>query len=283
LKILLTGRTGQVGSALERALAPMGKLRACSRQQLDLSDLDAIRLVVRGERPDVIVNAAAYTAVDRAEQEREAAFDANTRAVETLASEAKSAGSLLVHFSTDFVFDGEKTSPYVETDVPHPLNVYGESKLAGERAIASSDCRHLIFRTSWVYAPGGRNFMHAVLAAARTRPELRVVDDQHGAPTSSIDIAMAVASILAQPDARDKVGLYHLTADGETTWHGFAKAFLEAKGIGTPLVAIRSEEYASAARRPRNSRLDNSKLTAAFGVRLRDWRDGLAEVLRLVD
>jgi dTDP-4-dehydrorhamnose reductase len=283
LKILLTGRTGQVGSALERALVPMGDLRACGRQELDLFDLDAIRSMVRESRPDVIINAAAYTAVDRAEREREAAFDANARAVAAFADEAKSAGSLLVHFSTDFVFDGEKAAPYVESDVPRPLNVYGESKLAGERAIAGSGCRHLIFRTSWVYSPGGRNFMRAVLAAARTQSELRVVNDQHGAPTSSIDIAAAMARILAQRDVKEKGGLYHLSAGGETTWHGFAKAFLEAKGIGTPLVAIRSEEYAAAARRPRNSLLDNSKLAAAFGVRLRDWREGLAEVLRAVD
>jgi dTDP-4-dehydrorhamnose reductase len=280
VRILLTGRSGQVGSALERALAPLGELIALDRKQLDLRSVGD---EISKAKPDVIVNAAAYTAVDRAEQDRQAAFAVNAEGVGRIAHEARAMNALLVHFSTDFVFDGEKAAPYVESDAPRPVNVYGESKLAGERAIAGSGCRHLIFRTSWVYSPGGRNFMRAVLAAARTQPELRVVNDQHGAPTSSVDIAAAIVRILARPDVREKAGLYHLSAGGETTWHGFAKAFLEAKGIGTPLVAIRSEEYPSAARRPRNSLLDNSKLAAAFGVRLRDWREGLAEVLRAVD
>jgi dTDP-4-dehydrorhamnose reductase len=282
LRILLTGRTGQVGSALERALAPLGELQPFDRKQLDLLDMASIHSAVRSAKPDVIVNAAAYTAVDRAEQERDAAFGVNARAVAELAREANSAGALLVHFSTDYVFDGEKSAPYVETDAPQPQSVYGESKLEGERAIVASGCRHLIFRTSWVYAPQGRNFMHAILAAARARPELRVVNDQHGAPTSSLDIAAAVARILARPDVQQKGGLYHLTAGGETTWHAFAKAILEASGIGTPLVAIPSSEYPVAARRPKNSRLDNEKLATTFGFALRDWREGLADVLRAV-
>jgi dTDP-4-dehydrorhamnose reductase len=188
-----------------------------------------------------------------------------------------------VHFSTDYVFDGEKPGPYVESDAPNPINVYGRSKLEGERAIAASGCRHLVFRTSWIYAPAGRNFLRAILNAAKSKPELRVVDDQHGAPTSSLDIAAAVARILATPDLADKGGLYHLTAGGETTWHGFARAILDAKGIRTPLVAIPGSEYPTAARRPRNSRLSNAKLAAAFGVTLPDWKVGLATVLRAVD
>jgi dTDP-4-dehydrorhamnose reductase len=164
------------------------------------------------------------------------------------------------------------------------FGVYGRSKLEGERAVAASGCRHFILRTSWVYAPGGRNFMHAILAAAKTRPELRVVDDQHGAPTSSLAIAGAVTRILADPGLSEKAsGLYHLTAGGETSWHGFAKAILEAKGIGTPLVAIRSGEYPTAAQRPKNSRLDNSKCAATFGIRLPGWREGLAAVMRELD
>jgi dTDP-4-dehydrorhamnose reductase len=283
LRVLLTGRAGQVGSALERALAPLGELRAFDRAGFDLSDLESIGPKVRIEKPDVIVNTAAYTAVDRAEQEQQAAFDVNARAVAALARAASAAGALLVHFSTDYVFDGEKPGPYVESDATNPLNVYGRSKLEGERAIAASGCRHLVFRTSWVYAPAGRNFLRAIVEAARTRPELRVVDDQYGAPTSNLAIASAVARILAMPGFADKSGLYHLTAGGETTFYGFAKAILEAKGIVTPLLPIPSSAYPTAARRPKNSRLSNAKLAATFGIALPDWREGLATVLRALD
>ena len=282
MKILLTGRTGQVGSVLERSLAPLGELVAMGRADLDLNDLPLIRKKISVHKPGIIVNAAAYTAVDRAERERDAANAANFLAVREMAREAKACDALLVHFSTDFVFDGEKASPYVETDAPHPLNVYGQSKLEGERAIAASGCRHLIFRTSWVYAPAGRNFLHAILAAAKSKPELRVVNDQHGAPTSSLAIADAVARILSRPDLAAKSGLYHLTAGGETTWYGFAKAILEAKGIGTPLVPIRSDEFPAAAKRPKNSRLDCAKAAATFSEALPDWREGLAAVLLAV-
>jgi dTDP-4-dehydrorhamnose reductase len=280
LRILLTGRTGQVGSALERSLAPLGELVAFDRKGLDLQFIGS---AISKAKPDIIVNAAAYTAVDRAEQEKELAFAVNAAAVGELASQAKAIDALLVHFSTDFVFDGEKAAPYVETDTPNPLNVYGQSKLEGERAIASSGCRHVVFRTSWVYAPRGRNFMHAILAAAKIKPELRVVDDQRGAPTSSDEIAGAVAQVLAKPDPLKKAGgLYHLSAGGATTWHGFATAILEAKGIKTPVLAIRSDEYPAAARRPKNSLLDNGRLRSDFGIALADWREGLAAVLRAV-
>jgi dTDP-4-dehydrorhamnose reductase len=281
LKILLTGRTGQVGSALERALAPLGELAAPDRSSLDLRSVGD---VVAQARPDVIVNAAAYTAVDRAEKEPEAAFAANAEGVARLARQAREAGALLVHFSTDYVFDGEKAAPYLETDPAHPLNVYGRSKLEGERAVAASGCRHFIFRTSWVYAPRGRNFMHAILAAANEKPELRVVDDQHGAPTSSLAIAEAVARILGNPALREQPsGLYHMTAAGRATWHAFARAILDARGIRTPVIAIGSDQFPSAARRPKNSLLDNSKLAATFGVALPGWREGLAAVLRALD
>lgn len=281
MRILLTGRSGQVGSALQRSLAPLGELAAFDRKGLDLRFVGD---TISSARPDIIVNAAAYTAVDRAEQEKELAYAVNFQAVKELAREAKAVDALLIHFSTDFVFDGEKSAPYVESDAPNPLNIYGRSKLEGERAVAASGCRHFIFRTSWVYAAGGRNFMNAILAAAASKPELRVVDDQHGAPTSSLAIAGAVAQILADPGLSKKAsGLYHLSAGGETTWHGFARAILDAKGIATPLVAIRSDEYPSAAKRPKNSRLDNAKAAATFGVALAGWREGLAAVLRAVD
>jgi dTDP-4-dehydrorhamnose reductase len=280
VRILLTGRSGQVGSALERALAPLGELTALDRKQMDLRSVGD---EISKAKPDVIVNAAAYTAVDRAEQDRETAFAVNAEGVGRIAHEARAIDALLVHFSTDYVFDGEKASPYVEADAPNPLNVYGQSKLLGERAISASGCRHFIVRTSWVYAPVGRNFMNAILAAAKTRPALSVVSDQHGAPTSSLGIAAAVAQILADAGLRGKPsGVYHLCAAGETTWHGFAEAIFKASGISTPVVPIASEEYPAAAKRPKNSRLNCARAAATFGVVLPDWREGLAAVMRAV-
>ena len=280
MRILLTGSKGQVGSALVPALAPLGEVSAFDRQALDLLDLQSIKNTVARVKPDIIVNAAAYTAVDRAEREQDMAVAVNARAVENLAREARSIDALLVHFSTDYVFDGEKPAPYVETDAPNPLSIYGRSKLEGERAIAASGCRHIIFRTSWVYAAGGRNFLHAILAAAKTKPELRVVNDQRGAPTASGAIAGAVARVLAHPGKAN--GLYHLSAGGETTWHGFALAILEAKGLKNPVTAIRSDEYPAAAKRPKNSLLDNGKIGAELGIALPGWRQGLAAVLAAI-
>jgi len=283
LRILLTGSNGQVGTVLVQALAPLGEVRAFDRQGLDLRDLQSIRSTFAKLRPDVIVNAAAYTAVDRAESERNVAFEVNSHAVQTIAREAASINALLVHFSTDYVFDGEKSTPYVETDAPNPLSAYGSSKLEGEQAIAASGCRHLIFRTSWVYGPAGRNFLHAILAAAKTKPELRVVDDQRGAPTTSMAIAGAVTQVLSHSGLSEKPsGIYHLSAAGETTWHGFAAAILAGKGLATPVVAVRSDDYPAAARRPKNSLLDNLKIGATFDVALPDWRQGLAAVLAAI-
>lgn len=283
MRILLTGSKGQVGSALVPALAPLGELRAFDRQGLDLLDFQAIRGAMAEVRPDIIINAAAYTAVDRAERERDLAFEVNHRAVGEIARQAKSLDALLIHFSTDYVFDGEKHTPYVESDTPAPLSVYGHSKLEGERAVAASGCRHFIFRTSWVYGPAGRNFVHAILAAAKTKPELRVVNDQRGAPTSSGAIADAIAQVVGGSNLLDKPGgTYHLSAAGETTWHGFATEILLAKGLKTPVVAIRSDEYPVAARRPKNSLLDNAKSRATFGVSLPDWRASLAAVLAAI-
>ena len=279
MRILLTGKGGQLGAELARALAPLGEVVALGRAELDLRDPGSVRGTVRGAKPALIVNAAAYTAVDRAESERDAAFAVNAAAVGVLAAEAKTLGALLVHFSTDYVFDGEKPAPYTEDDPPRPLGVYGASKLAGERAIAESGCRHLVFRTSWVYSPRGRNFLRAILAAAREGRELRVVDDQRGAPTPAHAIAEAVARALADARLADKSGLYHLSMAGATTWHGFAAAILEAAGLKAPIAAIRSEDYPAQARRPKNSLLDNAKLRRAFGIALPDWREGLAAVM----
>ncbi len=279
MRILLTGRDGQVGWELARLLAASHEVVATGRTSLDLADLDAIRRAVRDAKPGAIVNAAAYTAVDKAESEPAIAMRVNGEAPGVLAEEAKRLGALLLHYSTDYVFDGEKASAYVESDSPNPLNVYGRTKWEGERRIQASGARHLILRTSWVYGPRGRNFLLSILQAARTRPELRVVDDQRGAPTTSAALARATAGLLSRPGAE---GLFHACAAGETTWFGFAQAIVQGAGLATPVVPISSDEYRGAARRPRNSLLDCGKLRATFGVALEDWREGLAEVMTQV-
>jgi len=281
LRILLTGRNGQVGWELERKLAPLGEVIATDRATLDLADPDAIRRVVRETNPDVIVNAAAYTAVDKAESEPELAMRINGIAPGVLAEEAKRLGALLVHYSTDYVFDGEKATPYVEDDPPNPLNVYGKTKLEGERAIQASGCRRLILRTSWVYGARGKNFLLTVLRLATERPELRVVHDQVGAPTWCR--ALAEASVVAIPKAlREPAanGLFHATNAGETSWFGFAQEALRLTNWRTPVRAISAIEYPTSAARPANSVLDNRKLHKMFDIALPDWQTSLAGCIR---
>lgn len=281
MKILLTGRKGQIGWELERALGPLGLVIATDRTALDLAEADAIRRAVRDTKPDVIVNAAAYTAVDKAESERELAFAINATAVGVLAQEARSLGALLVHYSTDYVFDGTKAAPYVEDDAPNPINAYGQSKLAGEMAIRSSACRFLILRTSWVYAERGQNFLLGILRKARSAQELRVVADQIGAPTSARLVARATVATMARlVQAPELAGLYHVTARGETSWHGFAQSILAAAGIDADVVPIKSSEYPSAARRPAYSVLDSTKFARAFGFDLPGWSTNLSDALR---
>jgi dTDP-4-dehydrorhamnose reductase len=280
LKILLLGRNGQVGWELERALAPLGEITALGRAELDLADVPRLAATVRTLQPGVIVNAAAYTAVDKAESDRDAAFAVNATAPRVLGEEAKRIRALLVHYSTDYVFDGAKGAPYVEDDATHPLNVYGASKLAGEEAIRKSACRHLILRTSWVYGPRGANFMLTMLRLAKERPELRVVDDQLGAPTSSKSIADATATVLARALESPRLGgLYHLAAAGETSWCGFAREILAQAGLATPVVPIPTEQYPTPARRPRDSRLDCARLRETFGVTLARWEEALARAM----
>jgi dTDP-4-dehydrorhamnose reductase len=277
VRILLTGVTGQVGHELQRSLAPLGEIIAADRRALDLASRDSIASAVRTLRPALIVNAAAYTAVDRAESEPEAAMAANAAAPGVLAEEAKRLGAGLIHFSTDYVFDGEKPGAYLETDAPNPLNMYGRSKLEGERAVAASGARHLILRTSWVYSRRGKNFLLTMLELAKTRPELRIVDDQRGAPTSARAIADAVAKLAG----RDwPAGTFHLTCQGATTWFGFARAIFErSPGPRPSLVAITTPEFPTPARRPKNSVLSNAKLAQAFGITLPDWQAALADTL----
>ena len=296
IRALVTGAGGQVGAQVARILEGRAQSIAVDRSRLDLCDPAAIAARIREMRPQLIVNAAAYTAVDFAESEEARARAVNAVAPGVIAEEAARAGALLVHFSTDYVFDGEKSSPYVEDDPTNPLSVYGRTKLEGERNVAASGCAHVILRTSWVYGPQGGNFLFTMLRLAATREELRVVDDQRGAPTSSLQLARAVLALFTEAEPARPIsaadiarvsgrkGLYHATAAGETTWFGFAKAIFEGRArsanFKTPrLVAIPTREYPTPARRPANSMLSNERLERTFGVRLGDWRAGLAETL----
>ena len=279
MRILLTGRKGQVGWELERSLAPLGEVAAFCHRDLDLADPGIIVARIRDVKPHVIVNAAAYTAVDKAETETGLAMAINGRAPGILAEEAVRLDALLVHYSTDYVFDGAKSAPYTEDDEPHPINEYGRSKLAGERAIQATGCRHLILRTSWVYAARGNNFLITMLRLARERPELRVVGDQFGAPTWARHIADATAILLGKigADRERATGVFHLTAAGETSWHGFAKAILGETGSSTPVVEIPTSGYPTPARRPANSRLEGRRLSETWQISLPGWEHGLRQ------
>lgn len=287
-KFLVTGSNGQVGFELRRSLAPLGEVLALDRAACDLTQPDTLRQLVREYRPDVIVNPAAYTAVDKAESDADTAFAVNGTAVGVLAEEARALGSLLVHYSTDYVFDGTKAAPYTETDAVNPQSVYGKSKLAGEQAVAASGATALVLRTCWVAGAHGGNFAKTMLKLGRERESLRVIADQFGAPTTAALIAEVTAQIIARSWlAADRSvfpgGTYHLAADGETTWHGYATELLryavahgvELKVDPQAIVAIPTTEYPLPAPRPANSRLDTSKLRETFGIHLPDWRQGI--------
>ncbi len=287
--ILLLGGNGQVGWELRRALAPLGDVRALDRADVDLVDHDALRRAARDAAPSLIVNAAAYTAVDRAEEDAGLAHAVNAEAPRVLAEEAKRLDGGLVHFSTDYVFDGSAPRPYRETDAPSPVNEYGKSKLAGEAAIQDIGCAHLILRTSWIYSMRGANFLQTVRRLAGELEELRIVGDQRGAPTWARSVAEATALILARcgapggtGDLQERGGLYHLTASGETSWHGFAVAVADwMRATGQPVRCRRihdipTTDYPTPARRPANSLLDCGKLRETFGITLPDWRQQLS-------
>lgn len=285
--ILILGANGQVGTELQRSFADAGDVMALDHSRADLSNPESLRTVIHELRPAVILNAAAYTAVDRAETERELATAINATAPGVLAEEAASLNALLVHYSTDYVFNGSKTSPWLESDATAPPNFYGESKLDGELAIQAVGGKHLIFRTSWVYGPHGKNFLLTMLRFGRERDELRVVDDQTGAPTSSIAIAdatrAAVDKVLSSPQ-ENRTGLYHLSCGGEVTWCGFARAIFERcsvqlQGKQPKVTAIRSEEFPTPAARPRNSVLSNERLKTCLGIELPSWQSALDEVV----
>jgi dTDP-4-dehydrorhamnose reductase len=281
--ILLTGKNGQVGWELQRTLAPLGKVVALDAVELDLADAEAIRQTTRSIRPDIIVNPAAYTAVDKAESEPELAQAVNGTAPGVFAEEARRLNAWLVHYSTDYVFDGAKAGPYSETDAPNPQSVYGRTKLAGEKAVRAAGGKHLILRTSWVYGSRGHNFMLTMLRLAKERSELRVVDDQVGAPTWCRSLAEITAQILAQlhapgnEDSERAIGTYHLTSSGRVSWHGFAAEILQQAAVQPlpNLIAIPSHDYPTPAIRPKNSELSNDKLSSTFSLAAGDWQDNL--------
>jgi len=287
-RILLTGARGQVGWELRRTLSCLGEVVALDSNAMNLADVDAVRRTVRDIAPGIIVNPAAYTAVDKAESEPDLARAVNAAAPGILAEEAGRLGALLVHYSTDYVFNGSGAVPWREDDSCDPLNVYGATKLAGERAIQATGCRHLVFRTSWVYGARGSNFLLTMRRLMRERPELKIVADQVGAPTWCRDLAEATALVLGQvaspmsaANQAEPWGIYHMTNSGETSWHGFAEAIqalaeFDETCAPARLRPIPSSDYPTPAKRPLNSRLNNDKLKAAFGIRLQDWRAALA-------
>ena len=288
MNILLTGPQGQVGSALRPLLEPLGQLTALGRDALDLTDADAIRTAVQQHRPHLIVNAAAYTAVDRAETEPDLAQAVNGVAPGVLAEEAGRLGAVLIHYSSDYVFDGSHTQPYMETDLPHPLGAYGRSKWMGEQTIQASGTPAWIFRTSWVYSLHGANFLKTMLRLGPERDNLNVVDDQWGAPTWARAIAEATATLVrkardsgnATRYIRSHQGVYHMTNSGTTSWFAFAQAIFalrpECRARLTPIPA---SAYPSPVRRPANSRLDNSKLAQCLHIALPHWQDSLQHCL----
>ena len=296
MSILLLGKDGQVGWQLQRSLAPHGEVIACGRAEGDLANLEQLRALVRQHRPAVIVNAAAYTAVDRAESEPELAMRINGEAPGVLAEEAARLSALLIHYSTDYVYAGDKVSTYVESDPTGPQSVYGQSKLAGEEAIRATGCKSLIFRTSWVFGARGGNFVKTILRLAREKEALNVVGDQFGAPTPAALIATVTGIVLAmlrQGRAMDgeTQRLYHLCSGRPANWHEFAVTIVELASAmpgfdlclkPTAIRAITSSEYPTAARRPLNSRLDCTRLESDFGLQMPDWQPYLARMLQLL-
>ncbi|MGV8990303.1 MAG: dTDP-4-dehydrorhamnose reductase [Thiobacillus sp.] len=292
MKILLFGKNGQVGWELQRSLAPLGELVALASdsQELcgDLTDLAGIAQTVRTVAPDVIVNAAAHTAVDRAESEPELARTLNALTPSVLAQEAQNIGAWLIHYSTDYVFDGSGDTPWLETDPTGPLNVYGQTKLEGEAAIRASGCQHLIFRTSWVYAARGGNFAKTMLRLARERDSLAVINDQIGAPTGADLLADVTAHTLRAAMQRPELGgLYHLAAAGETSWYDYARFVIDcARQAGSEIKVapeaiqpVPTSAFPTAAQRPLNSRLNTQRLQTTFGLRLPPWQDGITRML----
>ncbi len=280
MNILLLGKTGQVGHELQRSLLPLGDVAALGRDDVNLEDLASINQVLERHAPNIIVNATAYTAVDKAESDEATASMVNAESVKIMAEYADKANALLVHYSTDYVYDGEKASAYIETDTTNPQSAYGRTKLAGEHAILASGCQYLIFRTSWVFSAYGGNFINTIMRLAAERDSLSIVADQIGAPTSAELIADVTAlAIFAHKTNAIAHGIYHLSGTGEVSWHGFATHIitrLQENGVALKLSAgavhpIESEEYPLPAKRPKNSRLDTGKLSNTLGLKIPHW------------
>ncbi len=286
-RFLILGAHGQLGHELQAAFFGAGEIIAHNRAACDLSDPPSVRTAIRAAQPDVILNAAAYTAVDRAESEPELAMRINGETPGVIAEEAKKIGALLVHYSTDYVFDGSKNKPWTEDDPVNPLNVYGETKLAGERSIQQVGGPFLIFRTSWVFAPHGQNFLRTMLRLGQEREELKIVNDQRGAPTSASALSVGTRSVLMAGRSLDEVtGIYHMTCAGETTWAGFAQSIFAKAHTDKPWASVSgipASQYPTPARRPANSVLSNAKLKAAFGVALPSWETALGEALQTLE
>jgi dTDP-4-dehydrorhamnose reductase len=287
-KILLTGITGQLGSELENVLSKEWGIFPVSRKEMDLSEESTIRRIIRDKKPDLIINPAAYTAVDKAEVEKEMAFVINEKAPRIIAEEAKALNIPLIHFSTDFVFDGKKSAPYLETDTPTPMSVYGLSKLEGEKAIQEVDGDYLIFRTAWVYSRQGNNFRNTIRRLAKERPELNIINDQVGSPTTTTYISLVLKKIIELLFREKKIsfqeckGIYHLTCGGTCSWYDFAeviiKDLLQYEEGHYTLNPISTKDYPTAATRPQYSVLNNQKLTQVFGLEQREWHDCFEEI-----
>ena len=285
MKILLLGANGQVGWELQRSLAPLGQMKACDRHALDLGNFEGLRACTRDYRPGIIVNAAAYTAVEKAESEQDKACRINAEAVALLADEAKQLNAWLIHYSSDYVFDGDKKGVYLENDTPNPQSIYGQTKFAAEEAIKKSQCKHLIFRTAWVYSLRRANFVKTIIRLAKEREELKIVTDQIGAPTSAELIADVTALCLYKITQNKNTlsnltGLYHLTPEGETSWHGFAQFIIaELTGMGVEfranfenIVPISTSEFPLPAKRPANSLLETKIICRTFNLKLPQWQ-----------
>ena len=294
MKILLTGKNGQLGFELQRALAPLGDVVAVGTAECNLADEEALRRLIQTVRPDIIVNPAAYTAVDRAESDQDTAFAVNAKAPGVIGEEAAKLGASVIHFSTDYVCDGEKTGPYTESDATNPQSTYGRSKLQGEQALCEATAQALVLRTSWVVGAHGNNFAKTMLRLASEREELKVVADQFGAPTSAALLADVTAHLVRRMGSEGPTafpfGTYHLAAGGETTWHAYAQFVIgEAQKAGKPLKAtpdrvlpIPAASYPTPAKRPQNSRLDTQRFQAAFSLVLPDWRQGVGHILQTI-
>lgn len=287
IRVLLLGCNGQLGIELSRVLSTRTTLTTLDFPLIDFRDLTQLSKTIREIRPDVVFNAAAYTAVDQAETESELAFQLNANAPDVISYELKKTGGLLIHYSTDYVFDGSKPSPYTELDPPSPLNVYGRSKLEGERLIQSSGCRYLIFRISWLYAPHSKNFYKTIRSLSESKPILSIVDDQCGSPTSAFDVAEAsteaLCGLMLRGGLSSETGIFHMTGSGAVSWCGFARAIVDRiyrnQPVTPEVVGIRSEEFKSTAKRPSNSVMDSSRLFRVFGIRLPPWQKQLDRVV----